>query len=92
MGGGVCADAVATLEGVRVDVYGDGPDRSALETFRDQLGLNERVRFHGFATYDVLPDVYRSRWGASNRSALAFICSWFLLGGSFLLGWLNVLG
>ncbi len=56
----IVLEAIAPVDGVRLDVYGDGAERSALESAVDRLGLGERVRFHGFAGYTALPDVYRS--------------------------------
>jgi poly(glycerol-phosphate) alpha-glucosyltransferase len=32
---------------VHLDIYGDGEERAALESQRDELGLGERVHFHG---------------------------------------------
>ncbi len=52
--------AIAPLADVHLDVYGDGPERGALESRVDELGIRERVRFHGSAGYAALPDVYRS--------------------------------
>jgi glycosyltransferase involved in cell wall biosynthesis len=53
-------EAIATLDGVRVDVYGDGPERSVLEATALRLGVGDRVRFLGYAPYTALPDIYRS--------------------------------
>ena len=52
-------DALVSVEDVHLDIYGDGPERQALETRASQLGLGERARFHGFAPYAELPDIYR---------------------------------
>jgi glycosyltransferase involved in cell wall biosynthesis len=43
----VLLDAVARLDGARLEILGDGPDRGALETKAARLGLDERVRFLG---------------------------------------------
>ena len=51
--------ALAALDNVHLGIYGDGPERQALEARASQLGLGERVRFYGFAPHAELPDVYR---------------------------------
>lgn len=43
----VLVAAVARLEGVRLEVIGDGPDRAALELQAERLGVADRVRFRG---------------------------------------------
>jgi glycosyltransferase involved in cell wall biosynthesis len=53
-------EAIAPLAGVHLDVYGAGTERAALEATARELALGARVRFHGFASYDELPDIYRS--------------------------------
>ncbi|MCU1459186.1 MAG: hypothetical protein JWL73_3278 [Actinomycetia bacterium] len=55
----VVLEAIAPLANVRLDVFGVGPERSALESTASRLGLSERVQFHGYAGYAALPDVYR---------------------------------
>jgi glycosyltransferase involved in cell wall biosynthesis len=40
-------DAVARVEGVRLDIVGDGPLRAQLEAQVEQLGIGDRVRFLG---------------------------------------------
>jgi glycosyltransferase involved in cell wall biosynthesis len=42
-------EAVAAVEGVRLEVAGDGPEREALERRTAELGLGGRVRFLGAA-------------------------------------------
>lgn len=39
-----------------LNIFGEGPLRSSLETLRDKFGLSERIRFHGLIRnpYDVL--------------------------------------
>jgi len=53
----VLIEAVALLEGVTLEVAGDGPEREALESLARRLAP-ERVRFHGAlskkATHDLL--------------------------------------
>lgn len=43
----VLVDALERLDGVRLDVVGDGPDRAALEQRAARLGVADRVRFLG---------------------------------------------
>jgi glycosyltransferase involved in cell wall biosynthesis len=59
-GVGVLLEAVQDLEGVRLDLFGDGPDRSRYEDVARRLGLADRVAFHGFTAEADLPRVYRS--------------------------------
>jgi glycosyltransferase involved in cell wall biosynthesis len=40
-------NAVASLEGVTLDVVGDGPERASLEAQVDDLGMRARINFHG---------------------------------------------
>jgi len=40
-------------------IAGDGPERSALATQSQRLGLSDRVRFLGFVEHDRIADVYR---------------------------------
>jgi glycosyltransferase involved in cell wall biosynthesis len=40
--------AVALVDGVRLDIVGDGPLRADYERLARELGIDERVRFHGF--------------------------------------------
>jgi L-malate glycosyltransferase len=40
--------AVALVDGVRLDVVGDGPLRTEYERLAHELEIDERVRFHGF--------------------------------------------
>lgn len=59
-------EAVARLEarGVRVDfdVVGKGERESALRAHAERLGLNDRVRFHGFVSEDEKLDLLRRSW------------------------------
>jgi len=41
-------DAVARLDNVTLDVVGTGPEEAALRERARELGLGDRVRFHGF--------------------------------------------
>ncbi|HET9379048.1 MAG TPA: glycosyltransferase family 4 protein [Chthoniobacterales bacterium] len=40
--------ALATLEGIQLEVVGDGPDRKMLEDLAQSLGLSNRVEFLGY--------------------------------------------
>jgi glycosyltransferase involved in cell wall biosynthesis len=58
-------DAISALEIVRdlpivMDVVGDGFDRNACEKLAADLGLADRVRFHGRVSRDVVDSFYRS--------------------------------
>ncbi|MCT9818993.1 glycosyltransferase family 4 protein [Microbacterium sp. W1N] len=44
---------------VVLDVVGDGNDRTACELLVDELGLRERVRFHGAVPREAVDDFYR---------------------------------
>jgi glycosyltransferase involved in cell wall biosynthesis len=43
----VLVEALAGVDDARLEVVGDGPDRAALESLADRLGVAERVRFRG---------------------------------------------
>jgi glycosyltransferase involved in cell wall biosynthesis len=46
----IAIHALAKTTGLRrLDVYGDGPERAALQALADRLGVADRVRFHGWA-------------------------------------------
>jgi glycosyltransferase involved in cell wall biosynthesis len=38
-------------------IVGDGPARLELEVFAAELGLNQKVKFHGHVDYDMLPSL-----------------------------------
>jgi glycosyltransferase involved in cell wall biosynthesis len=42
------------------DIYGDGPQRSSLGKLSSDLGISDRVRFHGFVGRDVVLSAMRS--------------------------------
>jgi glycosyltransferase involved in cell wall biosynthesis len=44
---------------VRLDVVGDGPQRSALQTLALELGLQGHVNFHGYVSEEVLARHFR---------------------------------
>ncbi len=58
-GVGVLIDALARLDGVRLEIHGDGPDRPALETHVQSLGMGDKIVFRGYRTHDALPEMYR---------------------------------
>ncbi|HET6773858.1 MAG TPA: glycosyltransferase [Acidimicrobiales bacterium] len=43
----VLVEALARLDGARLEVVGDGPDRAALHQLAARLGVSDRVRFRG---------------------------------------------
>jgi glycosyltransferase involved in cell wall biosynthesis len=50
---------LADLE-VELDIVGDGPERTACDQLVSELGLADRVRFHGRLGRDEIDDLYRS--------------------------------
>lgn len=50
------AELRARHPALHLTIFGDGPDRTALERQRDELGLRGTVTFAGFST-DILPEV-----------------------------------
>jgi glycosyltransferase involved in cell wall biosynthesis len=44
--------------GVSLDVAGDGPDRRRLEDLAHQIGIADRVRFHGFTSRSALASLH----------------------------------
>ena len=57
-GADVLLRAAAGDERLEVDLWGDGPERAALERLAAGLGLDGRVRFHGFADDVAVADAY----------------------------------
>jgi glycosyltransferase involved in cell wall biosynthesis len=57
-GVGVLLDAIQDLEGVHLDVFGEGPDRLRLQNMATRAGVGDRVTFHGFTAETELPNVY----------------------------------
>ena len=57
-------DAIAALhtagEKVRLDLAGDGPDRSSLQRHAEALGINPLVKFHGALNHDEVRALYAS--------------------------------
>lgn len=53
--------ALARVEGEwTCTVSGIGPDMAAARALAQELGLNARVRFSGYAEYDRVPELYRA--------------------------------
>ena len=54
--------ALGLLSGlpVSLDIVGDGCDRSACEALARELGLGQRVRFHGWLARERIDDFYRA--------------------------------
>jgi len=50
--------AVALVEDVTLDVVGEGPERHALESLTDELGIRKRVSFRGYVDDDALRETY----------------------------------
>ncbi len=68
--------------GWRLDVYGDGPERSALERLAGRLQLADRIAFHGVIPSDSIPHILATAdsavlpsrfdgWGTFVNEALA---------------------
>lgn len=53
------AMAHRSLEGVPLDVVGDGPEQAALHALADRLGLGARVRWHGALPQPALVPMYQ---------------------------------
>lgn len=54
------AQAVARGQDVRFDIMGDGSERLELEELAAELGLGERVRFHGFLPQERCAEILRT--------------------------------
>lgn len=52
--------ALALVEGVRLEIVGDGPMRPQYERLARELAIDERVRFHGFLPKPELAECMRS--------------------------------
>jgi glycosyltransferase involved in cell wall biosynthesis len=53
-------DALSRLPvGVGLDIVGDGPDRDSLEARAGDLGVGDRVKFHGAVKQHALPGFYQ---------------------------------
>jgi glycosyltransferase involved in cell wall biosynthesis len=80
--------------GWRLDVYGAGPDQGRLKRLSENLGLENRVRFHGQVTRKaveealegadalVLPSLHDSAgWAVAEASTMGVPCVVFDIGG-----------
>jgi glycosyltransferase involved in cell wall biosynthesis len=86
----VAVRAVAQLETASLDVAGDGPARASLEALADELGVRDRVRFHGRLATTELETLLRraavalvpSRWYENQPLAVleAFACGLPVIG------------
>lgn len=56
----VLVEAVATTAGVRLDIAGDGPERARLEALAGDLGVADRVTFHGHVVTERLRELLRA--------------------------------
>lgn len=54
--------AMASLPDCRLWVVGDGPEKSRLADFARELGVGDRVVFHGFIAPESLPAITRRAW------------------------------
>lgn len=59
-GHGIVLDAVARLPGVTLLIAGEGPDRDALQSQAERLGVADRVRLLGAVPHTDLPDLLRA--------------------------------
>jgi glycosyltransferase involved in cell wall biosynthesis len=58
----VLVEALARLDGARLEVIGDGPDRAALDQLADRVGVADRVCFRGkLPQADVLAALARAQ-------------------------------
>jgi glycosyltransferase involved in cell wall biosynthesis len=56
------------VPGLRVEIVGDGPDRSRLESLAHELGLESTVRFHGRVSDEVRDDLLARAWLTTSTS------------------------
>lgn len=61
----IALEALAKCPGTRLEIVGDGPDRSRLERHAKQCGVADRATFHGFAS-DVQSIIGRAHAGLSS--------------------------
>lgn len=60
----VALAALAQVDGVRLEIAGDGPDRDALERQVGELGLAGRVRFHGAQARERVLELFHAADGS----------------------------
>ncbi len=58
----VVAELLRNGAPVRYEVYGEGPERSAIEERVRALGLDGAVRLHGAVPWSALPEIFSSGW------------------------------
>lgn len=52
--------AAQSAPGLQLDIVGDGPDRSALERFAFESGVQQRIRWHGTLSQAQVAPMYRA--------------------------------
>jgi glycosyltransferase involved in cell wall biosynthesis len=60
----VALAALAQVDGVRLEIAGDGPDRQELERLTKKLGLAGRVRFHGAQRRERVLELFHAADGS----------------------------
>lgn len=45
---------------IRLEIYGDGPNRKEYENLAKTLGIDSKITFHGFIDNSLLPSIYNS--------------------------------
>ena len=66
---GHLATAGSQISDLRVDIVGDGPERSRLQGLVADLGLQSTVRFHGRVPDEVRDQLLQQAWGTTSTSA-----------------------
>ena len=56
------AITVAAEPKLRVDIVGDGPERTRLQILAAELGLGDVVTFHGYQPDEVRDELLRRAW------------------------------
>lgn len=56
------ASTATAVPKLRVDIVGDGPERTRLSTLSAELGLDDIVTFHGYQPDDVRDELLRRAW------------------------------
>jgi glycosyltransferase involved in cell wall biosynthesis len=66
---GQLAAVAAAVPRLRVDIVGDGPERTRLTTLAAELGLAEVVTFHGYVPGTVRDELLSRAWLTTSTSA-----------------------
>ncbi|MGY1682942.1 glycosyltransferase family 4 protein [Geodermatophilus sp. SYSU D01176] len=66
---GHLATVAGEIPGLRVEIAGDGPERSRLQGLVTDLGLQATVRFHGRVSDEVRDELLASAWLTVSTSA-----------------------